>query len=366
MRMRILVCGSSVLQKKWYELARTVGEAIIAETPHTLLFGGFQPKKGRSADQLLAEGVKAGLEKRKQKEERRVVTVVPEDGSKRKIVGRKMTYRNADPAVRRTAMVGSADLVIGIGGSYGTAVTLYEAHRMRKPIFPLAFTGGASENAWEYYRESIEDALALTGDDIDFIENGTKPWTRHLVRIIERQSGSGHQPVRIVVASPSDVQQERELVNVVADELNAGIAHVLDVALEVTRWETDTFPAFDRAGPQGVVDQRLKIEDADVLVGIFHSRFGSASKDGKTGTEHEIGTAVDAWRAYGHPEVMLYYSTRPFTAKTAEEKKQRAQIAKFRDKLGSEGLWHEYDDPADFERRLRKALTLYLRARFFK
>lgn len=56
--------------------------------------------------------------------------------------------------------------------------------------------------------------------------------------------------VRIVVASPSDVQTERDLLPEVLEELNRGIAAERGIRLELTRWETDASPGFHPDGPQ--------------------------------------------------------------------------------------------------------------------
>ena len=102
--------------------------------------------------------------------------------------------------------------------------------------------------------------------------------------------------LKVVVASPADVAEERDLVERVADELNRHSAKDRGLGIEVARWETDSYPGFHLDGPQGLVDEVLKIEDADIVVGIFWTRFGTPGVDGKTGTEHEIDNAIAAWK----------------------------------------------------------------------
>jgi hypothetical protein len=46
------------------------------------------------------------------------------------------------------------------------------------------------------------------------------------------------QILRIVVASPSDVQAERNALVTVVEELNHGMASDHEVRLELARWET--------------------------------------------------------------------------------------------------------------------------------
>ena len=76
--------------------------------------------------------------------------------------------------------------------------------------------------------------------------------------------------LRIIVASPGDGQAERDVLPVVLEELTRGIAAEHGLRLELGRWETDAYPGFHPQGPQGLIDPSLRIEDCDVLLGIFH------------------------------------------------------------------------------------------------
>lgn len=107
--------------------------------------------------------------------------------------------------------------------------------------------------------------------------------------------------LRIVVASPGDVQAERDALPAVIDELNRGIAKARGLSLELTRWETDSHPGFHAQGPQGLIDPILRIEDCDVLIGIFWKRFGTPTHDAQSGAEHEFKTAYEAWKQNRRP-----------------------------------------------------------------
>ena len=81
--------------------------------------------------------------------------------------------------------------------------------------------------------------------------------------------------VRVVAVSPSDVQAERDRLEAVVDELNEGVARERRCRLSLWRWETDAHPGLHVEGPQGLIDHVMRIEDADVVVGIFWKRFGA-------------------------------------------------------------------------------------------
>ena len=54
--------------------------------------------------------------------------------------------------------------------------------------------------------------------------------------------------LRIVVASPGDVQPERDALPAVVEELNRSVAGDRGLRLELTRWETDAYPGFHPEG----------------------------------------------------------------------------------------------------------------------
>ena len=59
------------------------------------------------------------------------------------------------------------------------------------------------------------------------------------------------QILRIVVASPGDVQAERNALSTVVEEINTGIARDRGGRLELARWETDVYPGFHPRGRRG-------------------------------------------------------------------------------------------------------------------
>ena len=44
------------------------------------------------------------------------------------------------------------------------------------------------------------------------------------------------------------------------------------MSADLWRWESDAHPGLHLEGPQGLIDDAMQIEDADVVVGIFWKR----------------------------------------------------------------------------------------------
>ena len=168
------------------------------------------------------------------------------------------------------------------------------------------------------------------------------------------------QILRIVVASPNDVKVEREIVEEVAEELNRGIAAVFGLRFEVIRWETDAFPGFHRQGPQALIDTRLRIEDSDLLVGIFWKRIGTPIHRANSGTEHEFQIAYQSWKTTGRPQIMVYFNQKPYMPSSKAETDQQGRVFEFKDTFPEEGLWWPYKGKFQFEKSVRNHLTQFI------
>ncbi|MFL5626421.1 MAG: site-specific integrase [Ktedonobacteraceae bacterium] len=167
--------------------------------------------------------------------------------------------------------------------------------------------------------------------------------------------------LRVVVASPGDVKPERDVVKVVATELNQDIAAEYGLYIRISRWETDAFPGFHAEGPQGLIDLVLQIEDCDLLIGIFWKRFGTPTADAKSGTEHEFRKAYEAWKRNKRPQIMIYFNQKPYTPTSRAEIDQWGQVLDFKSDFPQEGLWCTYNSKIEFEKLLRQHLTQFIR-----
>jgi tetratricopeptide (TPR) repeat protein len=162
--------------------------------------------------------------------------------------------------------------------------------------------------------------------------------------------------VRVVVASPSDVAAEREAVVRAAEEVNRNVAENRGMHLRVYRWETDARPGLHAKGPQGIIDPILRIEDCDLLIGIFWKRFGTPTLDGRTGTEHEFNIAYEAWKEKRWPEIMMYFRRQP----EGSEDQQSRLVIEFQRRFPKEGFSWSYDGAGEFENLVRNHLARFV------
>lgn len=173
--------------------------------------------------------------------------------------------------------------------------------------------------------------------------------------------------VRIFVASPGDVAQERDQLNKVVNGLNSTISAVAPekgITLELVRYETHTVPGLSPKGAEDVILKQLdNLGDYDIFIGIMWKRFGTPTTNAESGTEEEFELAYDALmgglKKIRH--VIFYFcQERIAIPRTDEELEQLVKVVKFRQKLSGVGLVGEYADREAFGEVVKSHLDLML------
>lgn len=125
---------------------------------------------------------------------------------------------------------------------------------------------------------------------------------------------------RLLVASPSDVAEEREIAVRTIQEWNDLNASERQIVLLPLRWETHSAPEYGKR-PQSVINRQV-VDHCDLLIGVFWTRVGSPTGAADSGTIEEIERVAST----GRP-VMLYFSQ----AKQDPEKLDLDQLSKLRE-----------------------------------
>lgn len=162
---------------------------------------------------------------------------------------------------------------------------------------------------------------------------------------------------RVFLASPGDVQQEREIVSELAAEINETF-HNPTVRLKIVRWETDTIPG---TGPsaQHVIDTQVG-EDFDAYIGIFWHRLGTDIGTGDTGAQHELRKGLDRCERDPAVKVLLYWSQLPLDPGKIDVD-QLKDLRAFFDSQQRRCLIQRYSSHDEFTQFIRKALNQLLR-----
>jgi hypothetical protein len=153
--------------------------------------------------------------------------------------------------------------------------------------------------------------------------------------------------IQVFVASPGDVELERDAVAKVVNELNYALAIIApekNTSLELKQWKTHVHP--DMGRPQGVINKQ--IGSYDILIGLMWKRFGTGTGVADSGTEEEFRRAYESWQKVGKPRIMFYFCQEPYTVASREDVEQLAKVIAFRSELAPKGLVWEYSHHSGF------------------
>jgi hypothetical protein len=160
---------------------------------------------------------------------------------------------------------------------------------------------------------------------------------------------------QIFVASPSDVQGEREILEEVVSEMNRSSAKNAGFRLELLKWETSVHPGF---GPdsQAVINEQIG-DNYDIFIGIIWGRFGRKTSRAESGTEEEFDRALMRYKATGSPQALVYFKDTPLSpSKIDSEEIKKIQL--FKKKIEENGgIYGSFQDISGFQSSLRVHLS---------
>lgn len=161
--------------------------------------------------------------------------------------------------------------------------------------------------------------------------------------------------LKIFIASPSDLKEERDIVSSVVEELRRTLGALLEIELESLRWENHAWPDVGNDA-QDVINKQ--ISEYDILVGMMWKRLGTPTRRAPAGTVEEFKRAYEAFKNYNRPKIMFYFRTSPFYTTDLDEIDQFRKVVEFRQELTELGVFFwEYKHPLEFERYVREHLT---------
>lgn len=183
--------------------------------------------------------------------------------------------------------------------------------------------------------------------------------------------------IRIFVSSPGDLYVERTRLRDAINELRNTTALGSRYNLIPLLYE-DLAPALAGLPPNTIIrDYMVSPEEADILVCIFWSRFGSnpkaldpaTNRPYSSGTEEEFLSAYRAFKANGRkPQIMLYRCMRDPSIAPNYDPEQYQQLVTFFARFESggdlDGLVRTFIDIDEFVRKFRLDLARVIQATF--
>ncbi len=155
-----------------------------------------------------------------------------------------------------------------------------------------------------------------------------------------------------MIASPSDVTAERNIIREVLSEWNTINAEENNIVLLPVSWESHAVPEMgDR--PQAIINKQV-LKECDLLVGVFWTRIGTDTGEYVSGTVEEIEEHIKL----GKP-AMLYFSQAPVMPDSVDQD-QYNKLRGFKETCKERGLFETYTDLNDFRSNFYRQLQLIL------
>lgn len=158
---------------------------------------------------------------------------------------------------------------------------------------------------------------------------------------------------RVLIASPSDLGDERRIATEIINEWNIQHALAESVVLLPVKWETHARPQTG-IRPQEALNQQF-VRDCDILIGMFWTRMGTNTGVAESGTVEEINEFVVA----GKP-ALLYFSKRPIDP-TKIDHKQHKKLAVFKQETCRDALIGDFQSEAELREKLLRDITAEVR-----
>jgi len=158
--------------------------------------------------------------------------------------------------------------------------------------------------------------------------------------------------LRILVASPGDVDRERKIIEELIEDWNIRNSTDRNMLLEAVLWEKHA-ASENRGkgdGPQEVITRQI-VDDCDCAIGIFWNRIGTPTRIAAGGAVEEVLRMLTVLKR----PVMLYFSNLPI-ARNKVDKGQEAKLEEFRALMKKDGLVWEYENRATFRKLLARHL----------
>ena len=158
----------------------------------------------------------------------------------------------------------------------------------------------------------------------------------------------------LLLACPTDVQDEAGLVRSAVEEVNRGVGALQGVRLEVVDWQTHASPGIG-LDAQDVINRQLP--DCDIFLGVMWARFGTQTPRAGPGTEEEFDRALTRYQNNRRSvKILFYFKEKPLAPNTIEPA-QLQKVKAFRERLQQEGVFYgAFKFGEEFERQLRRDL----------
>lgn len=167
-----------------------------------------------------------------------------------------------------------------------------------------------------------------------------------------------YKVLKIFIASPSNLTEEREYIRKIVDRINSTIGKRINIFLQILSWENSVYADIG-ADAQDVINKQIN-DNYDVFIGLMWDRVGSETKRALSGTIEEYERAYNKYIFNKNTKLMMYFKTSAIPI----DKIDTSQIEKlkaFKKRISDDGnLYYTYSTTLEFSEMLYDQLTMML------
>ncbi|MCI0560022.1 MAG: DUF4062 domain-containing protein, partial [Nitrososphaera sp.] len=175
----------------------------------------------------------------------------------------------------------------------------------------------------------------------------------------QKMSDTVKREIRVFIASPGDLVEERKIFRDAITQLNVGFGDGANVKYVPLGWE-DTLASTGRRN-QSVINK--EIDSCDVFILAMNRRWGQHAPDAEpysSYTEEEFHRALERWKSSRVPEIFVFFK-RVDAASEGDPGPQLRKVMDFRKHLEEtrQVLYHYFDSPQSFLDEIDRHLRAY-------
>lgn len=159
--------------------------------------------------------------------------------------------------------------------------------------------------------------------------------------------------VRVFISSPGDLEQERELVTEICNQITQDLGQIKGFRVDPIRWETHANSSRSERSQLAITEQ---VGEFDIYLGLMGVYFGSSTGAYSSGTEEEFEAAMQSNDETGTPLIQFYFSSAKVNLDDVDLS-QFDRVKEFRRKIGERGVFYRrFDDLTQLQLLVRSGL----------
>ena len=158
----------------------------------------------------------------------------------------------------------------------------------------------------------------------------------------------------LLISCPGDVEDAVKIIDDVVETFNQKYNTTLSLGIRTRYWKKSSYPQ-SGGKPQELLNKQF-VEDCDLAVAIFKTRFGTPTDKYGSGSEEEIEIMLNAGR-----QVFLYFDDSPVSPSDIDAE-QYQKVKDFEKKYGTRGIYFSFKSLDEFRNLFDAHITQYFLA----